>query len=309
MGGASTGSLHDQLTVRSGRLNDISNAVREIGQRLDPEKRARQYIRHIRSPERTNERFGTGAAPSGCLGTGDARRHVRPRPTGPAAAQDRPRLPTIDIPRTSRTGLERGRGSAAIRRNPWQTGGACDETARVSSTPCHCPCACPWHRVLEAMPGSYGILTVRCLRGAVATGAGRCDGRWSCPLGALPVRLAAVALRRCSTPRPWTRTATAGVNATAAVSTRSPVWRGQALRGLPDPTPCCADTEAGRRTRVRAAGAMKARPPAPFTRALSLSRPRRTRTRTPSAPPAGGTAAARPARTTASRCPSGRGPG
>src|SRR5690242_13493480 len=45
-------SLFDQT------LNDISNTVREIGQRLDPEKRVRQYIRHIRSTERTDERSG-----------------------------------------------------------------------------------------------------------------------------------------------------------------------------------------------------------------------------------------------------------
>lgn len=63
VGGASTGRLHDRLTVQSGTLNDISNTVREIGQRLNPKKRARQYIRHIRSTERTDERSGTPPAP------------------------------------------------------------------------------------------------------------------------------------------------------------------------------------------------------------------------------------------------------
>ncbi|MGW1752446.1 enoyl-CoA hydratase/isomerase family protein [Streptomyces sp. NPDC002092] len=62
MGGTSDGSLHGHLTLRQA-LNDISNTVREIGQRLDRKKRARQYIRHIRSAERTDERSGTFPAP------------------------------------------------------------------------------------------------------------------------------------------------------------------------------------------------------------------------------------------------------
>lgn len=61
----------------------MPNTVREIGQRLNPEKRARQYIRHIRLTERTKERFGTHPAPWAWRATGDATRHVRSRPTGP----------------------------------------------------------------------------------------------------------------------------------------------------------------------------------------------------------------------------------